>query len=133
MENLKICSKFDLVEKIKVLAKDERRLTTEILGLLRQVEKRRIHLEMGYSSLFEFTVKELGYDEASASRRVQAVRLIRELPEVEEKMNSGHLSLTVVAQAQRFFLSEEKTKAPLSIEKKQVGRFCTPYHTTKNR
>ena len=43
-----------------------------------------------------------------ASRRVAAMRLIVNVPEVENKISQGSLTLTVAAQAQRFFKSEEK-------------------------
>jgi hypothetical protein len=109
----------ELVLKTKNLVAEERRLNIEILHLLREVEKRRLFLEMGYGSLFDFTVRELGFDEASASRRIQAMYLVKSVPEVEEKLKSGSLSLTVAAKTQRFLRAEEKLSHTYSTEQKK--------------
>ena len=55
----------ELLTKTKQAALEERKLTLEVLQLLREVEKRRLHLELGYGSIFDYAVKELGYDDAA--------------------------------------------------------------------
>ncbi len=119
MSNYSKLSNSELVLKTKNLVSEERKLTLEILHLLREVEKRRLHLELGFGSLHEFTVKELGFDDASAARRVAAMRLVTDIPEVEEKLESGELTLTVAAQAQRFFKGEEKAFNSYSLDEKR--------------
>ena len=93
----------DLLSQIKRLVSDERLVLTKVLRHLREVEKRRLFSELGYQSLFEYAVKELQYSEGQASRRIQAMRLIRAVPQVEKKIEQGTLSLSNVAQAQTFF------------------------------
>ncbi len=100
----------NLISHIKNLVSEERKLTADILESLREVERRKLFLEMGYSSLFDFCVKELGYAESSAFRRISAMRLIKDVPEVQNKILSGELSLSVVAQAQSFFKKQDKKK-----------------------
>lgn len=110
----------ELVVKTKAMAMTEREALTDLLHLLKEVRKRRLHLEYGYSSLFEFTVKELGYDEASANRRIKAMQLISDIPEVEEKIKTGEMGLSVVATVQSFLKNEAKISSkPLSLERKQ--------------
>ncbi|MCX6117900.1 MAG: HNH endonuclease signature motif containing protein [Proteobacteria bacterium] len=58
---------------------------------------------MGYKSLFDYAVNELKYSEGQASRRIQAMRLIKDLPVIEAKIADGTLSLSNVQQAQNFF------------------------------
>ncbi len=49
----------------------------------------------------------LGYDSGSAHIRISAMRLLRELPELESKVEEGSLNLTLLAQAQTFIRKEE--------------------------
>jgi 5-methylcytosine-specific restriction endonuclease McrA len=98
-----------LISSLKNLASEERILTAQILEYLREVERRRLYLEMGYSSLHVFCMKELQYSEGSTHRRIASMRLLRELPEIEEKIVSGELSLSVASQAQTF-LKRQKNK-----------------------
>ena len=119
MTNYSHFSNQEVLSKTKRLVAEERKLTVEILHLLREVEKRQIYLEIGYGSLFDFAVKDLGYDEASASRRIAAMRLIKSVPEVEAKLQDGSLGLTVAANAHRFFGAEEKAERPYTPTKKR--------------
>lgn len=104
-----------LINDLKTMVTQERKVLTEILHYLREVERRRLFLERGYASLFAFVTEELGYSEAAAYRRIQAMKLIQDLPEVEEKIESGKLSLTVASQLRHFI----HKKANVSIEEKR--------------
>jgi hypothetical protein len=103
-----------LLEKTQSLAQKERALTLEVLSHLLEIERRSLYAEIGYSSLFEYAVKELKYSESAAQRRISSMRLIRDLPEVESKIESGKPSLSSLSQAQVFFL-QEKIEAKLEI------------------
>jgi len=65
-----------------------------------------------YSSLHEYVVRELGYSDGAAHRRITAMRAIREIPEIESKLSSGALNLTTVSQVQDF----------LKVEKRVLGK-----------
>jgi len=97
-----------LISDLKDLVARERQLLTEILHHLREVEVRKLYLERGYSSLWAFATEELGYSESAAQRRIQAMRLLKELPEVEEKIESGRLSLSVASQLQGYLKKADK-------------------------
>ena len=84
-------SDLELVSKLQALRKEERRITGEVLQLLREVYRRRVHLRLGYESLFTFLVKELGYDEAAAYRRLNTVKALEAIPEIEKKLEEGGL------------------------------------------
>lgn len=88
--------------------KSEREILTLVLHHLREADRRRLFSKHGYKSLFEYAVKRLGYTEDEAYRRISAMRLLKELPQIEEKIESGALSLSNVAQAQNFFRQEAK-------------------------
>lgn len=114
-----------LLESTKRLSAEERKITAEILHHLQEIEFRRLHLELGYSSLFEYAVKELGYSEDSAYRRINAMRLIKNLPEVEGKIKDGSISLTKAAKIQSFIRNQEKIKNQKGMDSSRE-RNCYP-------
>ena len=119
--NLKKLKDQELLKATKDLVQRERDLLTQVLHHLREVERRKLYSDLGLSSLFEYCVQELKYSEGQAGRRIQALRLLQELPEVEEKIQTGRLSLTNISQAQSFFyqLKKRDPQKALSGERKR--------------
>lgn len=102
-----------LITELKVLVNNERLLLSKLLDYLSEVDSRRLYLELGYPSLFEFCVRELNYSEASAQRRISAMRLIKDLPkdnmtDIKTKLQTGSLNLTTLSQVSVFLKSEKK-------------------------
>ena len=87
----------DLTFKLRSLIAKEREVTLQILELIIEAERRRVFSEAGRSSLFEWLTKDLGYSEGAAQRRIESARLLRAVPEVAIKIESGSLSLTNLA------------------------------------
>ncbi len=106
------------IERLKALAAQERKLTAEVIQLLLEVERSKEHLDRGYSSMFDFCVKELGYSEGCAARRVNAMRLYRSTPEVAKKIETGELTLTNAAKLQTV-LTQAKAKG-VSLPKQEM-------------
>ena len=98
---------FELENSLVECVQREREATAEVLRLLREVEARKLHLERGYPSLFEYCRRKLGYSEPEANLRIQAMRLMRAVPEVEAHLERGGLSLSVAAQIQNASHREE--------------------------
>lgn len=97
-----------LVERVEALAKEERELLAKVLHYLREIERRRLFAELNYKSLHEFATRRLGYSDDQAYRRIAAMRLLKEIPEIEEKITSGDLSLSHIGLAQSLFNQERK-------------------------
>src|ERR1700744_1417080 len=106
--NLKVLSDIQLLEGTQMLVKEERRIGTAILHRLREISKRRLYSELGYSSLFSYCTDELKYPEATAFRLVNAMKLLVEFPEVEKKVQEGLLSVTTLAQVQSYCQAQKK-------------------------
>lgn len=115
---MKELSNDQLVHKLVQLACNERQLLGEVLRHLQEVERRGLDTEMAYPSLYEFCVKELGYSEWEAHVRIQAMRLVKAVPEVERRLEAGEITLSVVAKAQKQFRRAEKRKQPVPDVKK---------------
>ena len=81
------------------LRQKEKRITSEILNKLQEMEDSRQYLAMGYNSLFDYLVRGLNYSEATAYQRQACVRLAKEVPEIKQKIDQGSLTLSAVTTA----------------------------------
>jgi hypothetical protein len=77
---------------------------------------RRLYAEKGYSSLFEYSVQALGYSEAAAGRRISAMRLLVEVPEIESALKKGSVSLSTLSTIQSFIQRKDE---PVTKEEKR--------------
>ncbi len=98
----------EIENRLTVLVKNERALTEEILTLIREAHRRRLYLERGFANIYEWLVRGYGYSHSSAYRRIQAAQLLESVPEAKEKLASGELNLTILAQLQSAITQEEK-------------------------
>jgi hypothetical protein len=85
-----------LLAETKRLAALERRSTAELLSLLIEVERRALHLTLGYSSLFAYCTRELLLSEQAAYSRITAARLAKRYPDVLQQLADGRLTLSSV-------------------------------------
>src|SRR5262249_22048636 len=70
--------------------------------------------------IWEYATKHLGYSNGAASRRIDSMRLLREIPELKEDILSGAQSITSLTQAHQFFSVEEKHRdASFSSDQKR--------------
>lgn len=116
--DLKKLSDHELHEATRLASHKERQATLALLEHLAEVDQRRLYSARGYATLWEYVHKFLGYSEAQASERVSAMRLMKRIPEVREKLESQALTLTGAAKLASFVrrerCSEEKTLSLLS-------------------
>lgn len=133
--NLNAISDSQLLIQTSELVKKERELLHEILLHLHEIDRRRLYSELGYKSLFDYATKKLGYAEDQAARRLSAMRLLRDLPEIEEKIASGALTLTNLSLAQTLFRREQKHSQPSvawsSLEERQKVTPCLGFSNTQ--
>ncbi len=108
--NLKTLNDAILIEQTEGLVRKERELLIEVLYHLREIDRRRLFSSLGFKSLFDFAVRHLGYPEDQAYRRISAMKLLREVPEIEGKINQGKISLTHIGLAQTLFRQEKKNQ-----------------------
>ena len=98
----------DIETHLTELVAKERQLTHEILILIREAERRRLYLEKGYASAFDWLVRAYGYSHSAAYRRIQASRLLRDVPELAEQLRDGRVNLTTMAQLQATVQRQER-------------------------
>ena len=105
-----------LISETRRLVQRERELLTTTLHHFRQMERRRLFCK--HPSMHACAVKEFGYSEDQAQRRVSAMRLINEMPEIEDKIEAGQINLTHVGMADALFKNEKKRGKALSAAEK---------------
>ncbi len=122
--NLKHLTDDVLLAETEKAVKIEKQATLAVLYHLREIERRRLFAELKFASLFEYVKERLGYDGNDAYRRISAMRLLAELPEIAPAVESGKLSLTHLNLAQTHFNKEEKARGEIltSEQKKEVLR-----------
>ncbi len=124
-QHLKKLNKQELLFTIEKLIKEERRITSEILECLREIESRLLYAELGYASLYEFCVKHLHYSEGSAHRRISAMRVLKNLPpetrkSAEEKIKNGSLTVSNLSLMHGFIQQAKKQKIEFKPEQKSA-------------
>ena len=105
---VKKLSNQQLLSQTKLLVQKERNIHIQVLHHLGEIDARKLYLEQGFSSLFDYAVKELGYSEGAAYRRIKAMKLCQDLPDAESRLQSGKLSLSSACQLQAFFEKQAK-------------------------
>lgn len=125
MKDLKALSSEALNKETELAVKQERASTSIVVKHFQEIYDRKLHLQRGYPSLFEMATKYFGYCAGAAQRRINSMRLLKDLPEVEIKIESGELSLTTASTLQIFFTNEAKDKnAYTKTEKLKVVEWC---------
>ena len=109
--NLRHLTDSTLLKDTLLLAKHEREISTKLLHHLKEIDRRKLFSDLRCSSLYDYCTRILGFSNGSAYRRIQAARLLAELPEIQTKIENGGLNLCNIASASSFFNSENiKTK-----------------------
>lgn len=104
--NLKHLTDKALIADTKNLVQNELQYTTKILHHLKEIERRKLFSDLGHSSMIDYAVKELGYSHAAAGRRIQGARMLKQFPEIEDKIQNGTLSLSNINQAAGLFKNQ---------------------------
>jgi hypothetical protein len=130
--NLRKLKDNELLASIQTEVQKERQTLIVILQHLREIEVRKLFSELGYQSLFDYAVTELKYSRGEAGRKIQAMRLLKELPQMEKKIESGAISLTHICQVQSFSFQRRK-QAHHSLSPQQKLQIFEKIENTSTR
>ena len=106
----------ELETKLKAASTDERVLTKKIVELIAEALRRKIWAGHGHQSAHRWLVVEFGYSDSSAGRRLDAARILADVPDVAEKLATGELTLASLSQLQ----------SAIRLEEKRTGEKVTP-------
>ena len=85
------------------LAQLDRQLQVFLIDHLLEIEARALHLRRGFSSLFEYVKRGLGYSDGATYRRIGAMKLCAQVAGARERLRDGSLTLDAAAQLQSAF------------------------------
>lgn len=86
----------ELVSRLSAMCVESRRLLARFLAHLAELEERRLYLDDGYSSLYDFCHRALGMSENAAFTRSMAARTVRRFPALLPRLENGELSLSTM-------------------------------------
>lgn len=126
---LKSFSNDVLLERLKELVRQEREDTAAVVEHLAEVDSRDFINGKGYSSLFVYAVKVLGYSEPSAYHRIRAARAIKKKPELLPLLKSGELHLQAIVMLHPHLddaRADELVQEARGKTKREVEAFLAP-------
>ena len=85
-----------LVAAVIRLSGCEREATVQLLTHLAELDKRRLYLGAGLSSLYKYCIAVLRLSEHEAYMRMKAARAVRRFPRILEMLLDGSLNLTML-------------------------------------
>ncbi len=86
----------ELLAGLSGLVRRGNELTADLLAHLAEMYERRLHLQLGFASLFAYCIESLGLSESAAGRRLAAAKVCRKFPEVFARVASGDLHLSAL-------------------------------------
>jgi hypothetical protein len=104
--NLAQLSDDALFGRVESLTRTERFSMIDLLVHLGELDSRPACQKKGYSSVFAYLTRHLGYAECDAMRRVRAARAARKYPSILRMMAAGELHLVGVSLIQPLLTSE---------------------------
>jgi len=121
MSDFRFLKNQELIEKLHGLAALEKKTTAEIVAVIAEVDRRKLFLVLGHTSLFSYLTTELAYTAASAQRRIDAARMLSAVPGLKSDLQTGALNLmqiTVVSQSLRQ-KKKENPKVSVDVREKR--------------
>src|SRR3954464_14727902 len=84
-----------MLDSLGAALRRQRHALAQLIAQLGEVEERRLHLEAGHGSMFDYCVRRLGMSEDEACRRIDLARLSRRFPALFPLLAAGDISLSV--------------------------------------
>ena len=118
-----------LHETALTTARDLKRVEAALMDALIAVERERVFMKLGFSSLFTYAVQALGLSESVAYSVISVARKSREVPALRVEIQEGAISISkakkivsvLTAKNQQEWLAKAKTLTTRHLEK-EVAR-----------
>lgn len=121
------------MDRFGKLVRTERKITHLVLECIAEIDRRKIYLEQAFPSLYEFLVTKYGYSPSAAVRRIESARLLRDLPQIAEKIESGSLNLSQLSKVQQAVRTVQKTKMRKVSAEEKIALLSKIEYTTQNQ
>jgi hypothetical protein len=112
----------ELLTALSELASKSNQITAEFLLHLAELDERRLYLDLGFSSLFEYCTVALGLSESAAGRRTVSARVCRAYPDAFALVTSGALHLSALCMLKQHLNPENATALFALCSRKSARR-----------
>jgi hypothetical protein len=106
-----------VLSSLKTHIKSERKSTHLILWHIVEVERRKLYLQAGHTSIYQHLLKEHGYSETAAYDRVKAARILALHPEISKHLEEGSIDLTKLVMLSTCLNKAKKSGEEVSVNK----------------
>src|SRR5262245_37966680 len=108
MREMTDLSAHDLLTQLRQSLGSERTALADFLVALAELDRRRLYVELGWSSAWDFCCRALGLSETATHYRLAAARQIQKQPELVDQIRSGRLCITTLAKLSRVMTDENR-------------------------
>jgi hypothetical protein len=98
----------ELLRRLAELMKQSRRLESDLVALIAEVDERRLYAREASPSMFAYCTEILHLSEAEAYLRIAAARASREHPTLLTMLGDGRLHLTGIAKLAPYLTPENR-------------------------
>jgi len=123
MSDFRFLKNQELIDKLQVFVSLEKKTTAEIVAVIAEVDRRKLFLDLGHTSLFSYLTTELGHTPASAQRRIDAARMLSVVPELKTDLQTGALNLMQISVVSQGLRQKKKEDSKVSVgvsEKREI-------------
>lgn len=106
LEDLRSLPDHQLLTETDTIAAHDRQVTLRLLVRLREIERRKLYLKQGYSSMFIYCTSRLRMSESVAVRRLRTARCLVRFPQLGQLLESGETSACAVSSIAKYLSSE---------------------------
>ncbi|HKW14402.1 MAG TPA: hypothetical protein VJS69_07955, partial [Candidatus Krumholzibacteria bacterium] len=119
-ESLRSLSNSQILSGSKAARAQEHGGLLSAIGLLVETDRRKMYLEVGYSSLFDYCMRELGYSESQAMRRITAARCVAAFPQVFALLKHNEINLSTISRVFKILTPENCAAVLERVRKKSL-------------
>ncbi|MDB5039022.1 MAG: hypothetical protein JWQ35_2550 [Bacteriovoracaceae bacterium] len=95
-------------ERALVLSQNFRKLESDLLSILQEVDREKVYLAFGFASLFEYAQKALLLSDSNSYLLMSVARKAVQIPELKKEILLGNLSLSKAARIVSVITTENK-------------------------
>lgn len=122
---LSVLTDSELHDALVLKAGRERELLAEIIEHIAEVDRRKLYVQYDCKNLFDYMTRVLKYSAGSAQRRIDAARLLADVPDLKSNLQNGLLNLTqvsIVAQSIKAAKKESRPKTTIAQKRLMLNQ-----------
>src|SRR5688500_18585413 len=96
LASLEAVANAELDHNAMTLVRAEAKNQAQLIAHLAEIGRRKLHVDLSYSSLFVYCQERLGLCEGSIYLRLQVAKVVREFPRVLAELAEGRFNLTAL-------------------------------------